>query len=562
MSARKAASRFSAFTLIELLVVVAIIAILAGLLLPALTAAREQGRRAACSNNLDQMAKAFEIYLGQYGDYFPGGLRWTGAQMVPMDAKWGEASGATWNAGIKTTFPDTYGSGILPQYCDEYDSRGGQVFSAINKTLITTRIVDYQGTPKLTTGPTWEQVAANVAGRSDYGNVLNGRYDPTNLGYGTFGCARWAWNKARFPGYDVATDSFPATDFTRLKLAPNGMGWLLYTNALPDARSFYCPSATGQSFKPSSRDTGNVGTGDEGGKHPRYDPIETNAYAAELGLGAYKSFASWGLAPVDDTLGSWLNAGGTDGDTLIHGNWGRRAAMRGGAGYQVFGQYMYRNQQIGSEGMDYGSRTPAGSATPSPYTNAPALRWGKYDCLRPMTVVFTSPGITTTPGCPAFKTSRQLGNHALVSDSWEKSTIVAKPGFGGQAHKDGYNVLYGNYATRWYDDSAGTIMYWVGREGHLTGGWSPQYYVNSWYWPGLGTTKTLWMASNHEVYSSDGGSGNYLGQFASLDPLVWHQLDAAAGVDLDANVNLYDQGPDNDPWPYKGPNEFSGYGQW
>ncbi|MBO7153739.1 MAG: type II secretion system protein, partial [Lentisphaeria bacterium] len=87
-------NRFSQkrFTLIELLVVMAIIAILAGILMPALSSARERSRALKCQGNIGQLAMVFNFYGEDSGGYLPcldnlGGAGAKNSKGEVLDAK-------------------------------------------------------------------------------------------------------------------------------------------------------------------------------------------------------------------------------------------------------------------------------------------------------------------------------------------------------------------------------------------------------------------------------------------------------------------------------------------
>jgi len=105
-----------AFTLVELLVVIAIIGILVALLLPAVQAAREAGRRMSCSNNLKQICLALANYENAHKTFPPGRMSCDGWNGGPCAGK--KASQKPGTSGFVM---------ILPQLEQQslYDAFGG-----------------------------------------------------------------------------------------------------------------------------------------------------------------------------------------------------------------------------------------------------------------------------------------------------------------------------------------------------------------------------------------------------------------------------------------------------
>jgi prepilin-type N-terminal cleavage/methylation domain-containing protein len=143
------------FSLVELLVVMAIISTLVGLLLPAVQAARESGRRTSCGNNVRQLAIACQQHLEAQGHFPTGG--------------WGQEWGGDPGAGFGSKQPGGWHYSLLP-YIDQAALRNdGEGQDAAGKRAAAKRV--YETHVGSFVCPTRGVSAAVAVGSSSYLNI-------------------------------------------------------------------------------------------------------------------------------------------------------------------------------------------------------------------------------------------------------------------------------------------------------------------------------------------------------------------------------------------------------
>ncbi len=130
---RAKTNKTAAFTLIELLVVVAIIALLISILLPSLSSAREQAKRAVCSANLHSLVQAMTLYAEANRDEMPLNR---GVEPTYIYVRFGNTADQQWHLadlllpylGTKERIPRTGPNGTFTQADFEFSYKMGQVF--------------------------------------------------------------------------------------------------------------------------------------------------------------------------------------------------------------------------------------------------------------------------------------------------------------------------------------------------------------------------------------------------------------------------------------------------
>jgi prepilin-type N-terminal cleavage/methylation domain-containing protein/prepilin-type processing-associated H-X9-DG protein len=194
--------RRDGFTLIELLVVISIIGILVGLLLPAINAAREAGRRAQCQNNMRQIGLALNNFASRKNAFPTAGMFFEDPEATtPADSILASAQGSGttgWSTTVMQRAAYSWVVEILPDL-DQQDLSNNWLKHTTY--YATTNPVDPSAQPNLTLGST----SLGVLRCPDDNNA---EVNEGNLSYVVNG------GFSRFPAYPLAWSGIQADGMT------------------------------------------------------------------------------------------------------------------------------------------------------------------------------------------------------------------------------------------------------------------------------------------------------------------------------------------------------------
>jgi len=105
-----------AFTLVELLVVIGIIALLVGILLPALSHARQQANLIVCQTHMRQLGQAIALYVADNQGTLPYGY-WSGGANFKLAGDWSTLLVSELNSRYGTSYTEqTVANGGMDPY--------------------------------------------------------------------------------------------------------------------------------------------------------------------------------------------------------------------------------------------------------------------------------------------------------------------------------------------------------------------------------------------------------------------------------------------------------------
>jgi len=135
------------FTLIELLVVIAIIALLMAILVPALSRAREQGKRAVCLTHIRQLQLTWSMYCDENNDKVPAGDVYFSWEFFPYNGG-PQPSWHEWPHPFPRSLPPTVATNHDAAYSWDCVRQGTckqpEWYHAIDEGLIFKYIKDYR----------------------------------------------------------------------------------------------------------------------------------------------------------------------------------------------------------------------------------------------------------------------------------------------------------------------------------------------------------------------------------------------------------------------------------